>query len=134
MRTILLALLLLLSACSLFAQAPANPKPKATLESSIPGVAYPLTISDGKLTGSGAPILQTAISQADYVLLGEDHITHEIPQFATLICDAMGVTGGFSAMAFEASPAAAEFVQQSLNSSDRIQKMADLQKRYPNSV
>ena len=119
---------------SLFAQTPSNPPQKPTLESSLPGVASALSIEHGKLTGSGASILQTAISQADYVLLGEDHITHEIPRFAAAVCDAMGSSSGLSAVAFETSPAAANFVQESLQKSDRIGKMADLQKRYPDSV
>jgi hypothetical protein len=86
------------------------------------------------MTGGGAPILQTAMAQANFVLIGEDHITREIPRFAAAVCDAMGSSGGLSAMAFEASPAAADFVQATLKASDRIGKMADLQKRYPDSV
>jgi len=93
-----------------------------------------LSIEDGRISGAGAPILQTAIAQADFMLLGEDHLTHEIPRFAAAVCDAMGSSGGFSAMAFESSPAAADFVQESLSGSDRIGKMEDLQKRYPDSV
>jgi len=93
-----------------------------------------LSIEDGKMGGSGAPILQTAIAQADFVLIGEDHLTHEIPRFAAAVCDAMGASGGLSAMAFETSPAAADFVQESLASPERLTKMADLQKRYPDSI
>ena len=120
--------------CSLFAQTQAVPPQKPTLESSLPSVAYALSLEDGKIAGAGAPILETAISQADFVLLGEDHLTREIPRFAAAVCDAMGASGGFSALAFEASPAIANFVQESLRSPDRFGKMADLQKRYPDSA
>ena len=104
------------------------------MESSLGNVAYALSIEDGKLAGAGAPILQTAIAQADFVLLGEDHLTQEIPRFAAAVCDAMGASGGFSAMAFESSPAVADFVEESLASPDRFGKMVDLEKRYPNSA
>jgi hypothetical protein len=113
---------------SLFAQA------KPTLEGSLADAAYALNIEDGRMTGSGAPILQTAIAQADFVLLGEDHLTREIPRFAAAVCDAMGDSGGFSAMAFESSPAVASFVQESLAGPDRLGKMADLQRRFPDSA
>ena len=134
MRIMLIGLISAALSSSLFGQTPKNPPQKPTLESSLSGVASALSIEDGKMTGSGASILQTAISQADYVLLGEDHITYEIPRFAAAVCDAMGSSSGLSAMAFEASPAATNFVQESLGSPDRIGKMAELQKRYPDSV
>jgi hypothetical protein len=119
---------------SLSAQAPAGVPPKPTLESSVAAVAYALRIDDGKLSGAGAPILETAISQADFVLIGEDHITREIPRFTAAVCDAMGASGGLSAVAFESSPAVADFVQESLASPDPFGKMTDLQKRYPDST
>jgi len=115
-------------ASPLFAQA------KPTLQSGIADAAYALSIADGKIAGQGAPILQEAIAHADFVLLGEDHITREIPRFGAAVCDAMGASGGFSAMAFESSPAVADFVQESLAGPDRRGKMADLQKRYPDSA
>ena len=118
----------------LFAQAPANPPPKPTLESSLASAAYPLRIEDGKLADAGAAILQAAIAQADFVLLGEDHLTREIPRLAAAVCDAMGATGGFSAMAFESSPAVAAFVQASLGTADRFERMSALQKRFPDSA
>jgi hypothetical protein len=118
--------------CSLCAQTPGGQKP--TLENSLASAAYELKIEDGKMTGAGAPVLQTAIAHANFVLLGEDHLTREIPRFAAAVCDAMGASGGFSAMAFEVSPGIAAFVGESLQSPNRLEKMADLQKRYPDSA
>lgn len=134
MRFILFTLIFGALTSSLSAQAPANPPERVTLESKLPSVASALNIENGRLTGAGAATLKTVISQANYVLIGEDHITREIPRFASAVCDAMGASGGFSAMAIEASPAAAKFVQDSLNGSERIAKMAELQKRYPASI
>jgi len=118
----------------LLAQALAGPPSKPTLESSLASAAYVLSIEDEKIAGAGALILEGAIAQADFVLLGEDHLTREIPRFAAAVCDAMGRSGGFSAMAFESSPAVADFVQGSLAKPDRLERMADLQKRYPFSA
>jgi hypothetical protein len=114
-------------AASLFGQKP-------TFESSLGDAASGLSIEGGKLAGAGAPILREAIAHANFVLIGEDHITREIPRFAAAVCDAMGASGGLTAMAFESSPAAANFVQESLAGPDRRQKMADLQKRFPDSA
>jgi len=118
----------------IFASAALAFSQKPTLESGIASASYALAIEDGKLAGPGAPILEEAIARADFVLLGEDHLTREIPRFAAAVCDAMGASGGLSAMAFEASPAVANFVQESLGSPDRLGKMTDLQKRYPDSA
>ncbi len=115
---------------SLLAQTPAA---KPTLESSLAKASYALSVEGGKLTGPGATVLQTAISQADYVLLGEDHLTREIPRFGAAVCDVMA-SGGLSAIAFEASPAVAHFVQESLRTPNRIQAMGELQKKYPDSA
>ncbi len=127
MRYGLMVLVLAASAASLFGQKP-------TLESSLADAASALSVADGKLGGAGAAILQEAIAHADFVLIGEDHMTSEIPRFAATVCDSMGASGGFSAMAFEASPAVARFTQESLAGPDRLKKMADLQKRFPYSA
>jgi hypothetical protein len=128
MRTMVIVLAAPALAAALYAQA------KPTLESSLAGAEYALSIEDGRIAGPGAPVVQTAIAQADFVLLGEDHLSREIPRFAAAVCDAMGASGGLSAMAFESSPAVANFVQESLAGSDRLAKMAALQKRFPDSA
>ncbi len=134
MRAMRIGLISAALTSSLFAQESGNPLPKPTLEGSLASAAYALNIEGGKMAGSGAPILRDAIAHADFVLLGEDHLTREIPRFAAAVCDAMGASGGFSAMAFESSPAVASFVQESLKGPDHIAKMADLQKRFPDSA
>lgn len=93
---------------SLVGQTPGS-SPNPTLASRLAAIRYELSVEDGKLKGTGAAVLQTAIAQANYVLLGEDHLTREIPRFTAAVCNAMGSTGGLSALAFEASPAVAAF-------------------------
>jgi hypothetical protein len=121
---------LLLCAMTLSAQ----PAAKPTIESKLADAAYGFSIDNGKLAGAGAPVLEGAIAKAGFVLIGEDHLTREIPRFAAAVCDAMASSGGISAVAVESSPAAAAFVQRRLAPSDRLANMADLQKRFPDSI
>lgn len=78
-------------------------------------------------------MLESAIADAQYVLIGEDHITREIPQFTTAVCDVMGPQG-LSAMAVEVGPQAAEFVSALFGSPDRLARTGALLHQYPNSV
>lgn len=84
-------------------------------------------------TGSGAPVLQKAIAESRFVLIGEDHFTREIPRFATAVCDLMATQGLF-ALATEASPQAANFVGATLEAPDRTAQLTALLKKYPDSV
>jgi hypothetical protein len=53
-------------------------------------------------------------------MLGEDHLTHEIPQFAAALCDIMHP----DAYAVEAGPSAAHFVNGLLETPNRLEMMA----------
>jgi hypothetical protein len=107
--------------------------PQSPFEQKLHEARYDLRIEEGKLSGSAAPVLEKAISGAQYVLIGEDHITHEIPQFAAAVCDAMAPQG-LTAMAVEAGPQAAKLVAASLGKPDRLARMVALTDRYPDSV
>ncbi len=114
---------------------PALPQstPPPTFDQKLLEVRSDFRIEGGKLTGNAAPVLEKAISAAQYVLIGEDHITHEIPQFAAAVCDLMAPQG-LTAMAVEAGPQAAKMVAASLGKPDRLPRMVALTDRYPDSV
>jgi hypothetical protein len=114
---------------------PALPQstPQPTFDQKLIDARSDFRIEEGKLTGNAAPVLEKAISGAQYVLIGEDHITHEIPQFAAAVCDLMAPQG-LTAMAVEAGPQAAKMVAASLGKPDRLARMAALTDRYPDSV
>ena len=138
-RALSLALSMSVAACftpssPASAQAPetVQPPPPA-FEQKLREARYDLRIENGKISGSAAPVLEDAIANAQYVLIGEDHITREIPQFATVVCDLMAPQG-LSAMAIEVGPQAAEFASASFGKPDRLGRMAALTKQYPNSV
>jgi hypothetical protein len=122
--------LLALTACAL-AQSPAT----NAFEDAIKASAYDIHLdpATGRITGTAAPVLQQSIDTANFVFLGEQHITREIPQFAAAVCDIMaprGLTGYVN----EASPQAAALVQSLAASPDRIARMQDHLQRYPYSV
>ena len=104
-----------------------------SLEQKLREVRYELHVEGGKFSGSGAPVLATAIADAHYVLIGEDHFTREIPRFAAGVCKLIGDEGRFT-MVVEASPEAATFVAASLGKPDGKKRVAELQRHYPDSV
>ncbi len=118
-----------------YAQAPvetATPQPPA-FEPKLREARYDLRLENGKFAGNAAAVLESAIASAQYVLIGEDHITREIPQFTTAVCDVMAPQG-LSAMAVEVGPQAAEFVSALFGKPDRLVRTAALIHQYPNSV
>jgi hypothetical protein len=115
-----------------WAQTPVEPAPPS-FDQKLGEVRYDLRFDSGRFVGNGAPVLKSSIANAKYVLIGEDHITREIPQFASAVCDLMAPQG-LSAMAVEVGPQVAEFVSSSFGKPDRLARMAALTKQYPNSV
>jgi len=115
------------------AAAPAPRAQASIFEQNLRAASYELHIENGRFTGSAAPILEGAISDAKYVLVGEDHLTREIPQFTAAVCDVMAPEG-LSTMVVEASPEAAKFVSSTMGKPDRLARMAALLHQYPDSV
>src|SRR5215472_5508069 len=125
----------LASGACVFAQSQSTAKQPQplTLEQRLREARYDLQIENGHFAGSAALVLEKAIGEARYVLIGEDHLTREVPEFTTGVCNVMGQTG-FSAMVLEVSPEAADFMSASLGKPDRISRMATLLHRYPDSI
>ncbi len=90
----------------------------------------PIVLSDGKFAGEGAAVLASALEQQRFILLGEDHITREIPQFASALCDVVHP----DAYAVESGPEAASFVNGLLRSPDRLARMSDRARAHPNNM
>ncbi len=93
----------------------------------------PLEVQDGTFSGPGWRLILDAATKATVIAVGEDHITREVPQFVGALCDAIGPQG-LSAMAFEVGPEVARFVQAGLLAPDHKARMAELTRRYPDSV
>ena len=53
--------------------------PKLTLEQALLEARSSLEFADGKFSAPGAEVLDQAIADARFVLVGKDHLTREIP-------------------------------------------------------
>lgn len=88
--------------------------------------------ADG-LHGTGATVLGAAIRPARYVLIGEDHLSREIPLFTTGVCRLM-VPDGLDAFAVEIGPEAARFVNGVLRRADRLDRLSDFMRAHPDAL
>jgi hypothetical protein len=105
----------------------------STLPQHLDAARFGLRVDNGVLSGTGAAVLTEAISTSHYILIGEDHLTREIPQFTTAICN-LTAKQGLAGMAMEVSPEAAAFMMRSVNSPDRWQQMVAQTRAYPWSI
>jgi hypothetical protein len=119
-----------LAAFSLSVQSQTASKSKPTFEQALIEARSPVVLADGKFSGAGAEVLSAAVAESRFVMLGEDHITHEIPQFAEAVCAMMHP----DAYAVEVGPYAARFVNGLLHDPNRLAKMAARNKAYPNNM
>jgi hypothetical protein len=92
----------------------------------------PLVLSSSELSGSGATTVREAVQPARYVLIGEDHLTREIPDFVAALCDIVHP----DAYAVEVGPYAARYVSGLLKmpAAARIQAMEGYLRTYPESM
>ncbi|MGH9616494.1 MAG: hypothetical protein ACRD28_07100 [Acidobacteriaceae bacterium] len=111
--------------------------PSTLLVGSLPqhldAARFGLRVDNGVLSGTGASVLAEAIARSHYILIGEDHLTREVPQFTTAICN-LAAKQGLTGLAMEVSPEAATFMMRSLNFPDRWQQMVALTKADPDSI
>lgn len=82
-------------------------------------VRTPLVLRGTTLSGAGGDLLTQEIAASRFVLIGETHLTREIPQFTAAICAAMHP----DVYAVDASPSAARFVAGQLHDPQRIANM-----------
>lgn len=125
-----LPLTVVLAALPLGLRAQSATKPIPTFEQALVEARSPLVLADGKFSGPGADVLDAAVAESRFVMLGEDHMTREIPRFAAALCAIMHP----DAYAVEAGPYAARFVNGLLHDPDRLAKMAARNKAYPNNM
>lgn len=93
----------------------------------------PLDVNPNGLSGAGALVLSKAVDASRYVLIGESHMSREIPAFTTQICRLMAPSG-LTAMAIETGPEAARVVDSAMRSEDREARIADFSRAHPSSV
>jgi hypothetical protein len=94
---------------------------------------YLLNVQEGRLSGTGLPVLQNALAGAQFVLIGEDHGISQIPQFAGAVCDLTGPQG-FHTMAVETGPLAANELQQWITRGSGRVNLVDFEKKFPETI
>ncbi|QDH73436.1 hypothetical protein [Brevundimonas sp. M20] len=88
--------------------------------------------ADG-LSGAGGLVLSEAVAGSRYVLIGETHMTREIPELTTRICRLMAPSG-LDAMVIETGPEAARVVGSVMRSDDRETLMGDFLTTHPDAI
>ena len=113
-----------------FLQSPAQTKQKPTFADALIQSRTPIVLAGGKFSAPGSNTFTQAVTQSRFVLIGEDHITREIPEFTAALCDVMHP----DAYAVETGPDAARFVNGLLHSTERIQIVAARNREQPNNM
>lgn len=108
----------------------AEPAARPDFESALDSARRSLTMSNGGFSDPGGKVLASALADARFVLIGEDHYSREIPAFTVALCNSIKP----DAYAVEAGPLAAEFVTGLLGRPDRLTQLGAHMKVYPNSV
>ncbi|PTS80205.1 hypothetical protein DBR17_11090 [Sphingomonas sp. HMWF008] len=107
-------------------------KPQADFATRLDAARTTLTVDAAGLHGPGAAVLAKALSESRYVLIGEDHLSREIPLFSTGVCRMMA-PGGLDAFAVEIGPEAAVVVNAALRRPDRANRIAAFAKDHPDA-
>lgn len=105
----------------------------ANLAEGLAHVRSSLTVGDRGFSGPGAGVLSQAVSNARYVLIGEDHLTREIPAFTADLCRLMA-PGGLAALAVEIGPEAAQVVDTNLRRPDRRERIGAFMLAHPDAM
>jgi hypothetical protein len=94
---------------------------------------YALVVQNGEMSGPGAPLLKRLLGEAQFVAIGEEHGTREVPQFVWATCRAMA-PGGLDAMAIEAGPLVTAKLQKWTSEEGGSIKLAAFERQYPDSI
>lgn len=94
---------------------------------------YGLSVQNGKLAGTGAAVLRSAITQSRFILVGEEHGFAETPQFWKGVCNA-AEPEGFHTMAIEEGPLVAAELERRIRQPGGQAQLAAFVRRYPWSI
>ena len=94
---------------------------------------YSISIQNGRLSGTGAVVLQAAIAQSRFILVGEEHGLAETSSFWRGVCHA-AVPEGFHTMAIEEGPLVAAELERCVRQPDGQSQLVAFEKHYPESI
>jgi len=92
-----------------------------------------IRVEDGKLAGTSAEVLRTALADAQFVALGEDHGIRQIPEFAGALCAELA-PHGFHHLGLEVGAYAAPELEKFARSADGAKQLAEFEKEYPATI
>lgn len=107
-------------------------KPQPDFAARLESARTTLTVDAAGLHGPGASVLAKAVAESRYVLIGEDHLSREIPLFTTGICRQMAPSG-LDAFAVEIGPEAAVVINAALRRPDRERRIATFARSHPDA-
>ena len=92
-----------------------------------------ISVQDGKLAGPSAEVLRSAVAEAQFVALGEDHGIRQIPEFAAALCAELA-PHGFHYMGLEIGTYVAPELEKMARSADGGKQLAEFEKKYPETI
>jgi hypothetical protein len=123
----------LLSRLPLHAQPTPQSTPADRFMATLLQNRYSLSVRNGQFSGTGAQVLQSAIAQSRFVLLGENHGLAQNPGFAEAICSGAG-RERFQTMAVEEGPLAAAELEPWVRRQDGLAQLTAFEQQFPNSL
>jgi hypothetical protein len=120
------------SGTPLSAQAPQSRPPDALIAKLLEN-RYGLSVRDGQLSGGGTPVLQSAIEQSRFVLLGEEHGTAQTPELQAAVCRAAAPVG-FHTLAVEEGPLLAAELEAMARRPDGPAQLAAFETKFPSAL
>jgi hypothetical protein len=105
--------------------------PAPTLAGALAANRTTLTFRDGKLSGSGAAILDRELATTQFFLVGEDHGTAEMARLTSALFE-RGYAHGYRHLAVEVGPIAVEKILATPG--DPYETIAAWNRRYPFSL
>lgn len=114
------------------AQRPASPSKSVELTDLLRGNCYPIVLKDGVLSGPGNDFLLRETKDVQFVAIGEQHNSAQIPEFTTALLRELHASSGFNHLALEQDPVAAHMASQPGYAGSRT-AIKGLARRYPSA-
>src|SRR5262249_36016150 len=106
--------------------------PSADLNALLKANAYPFRIADGRLSGSGAALLEARTEGVQFVAFGEEHNRRAVHKLAGALFHLLRDRRGFQYVALEEDPFVGEMLSTAARSGG-LPSVLVLAKRYPNA-
>ena len=111
----------------------AGPAAASPLADAIHKAEYPFGVTANKLDGKGADVLRAAITQAQFVMLGEDHGIAQIPTLGAALCSELA-PAGFHHLALEVGASVAPELETFASAPDGAKRLAAFVKQNPETI